>query len=69
MQPVFKWLKEAGNVPGHDFLRTFNCGIGMVLVVEKSAAAEISAMLSASGETVYQIGELTARGAEAVEIV
>ena len=69
MQPVFKWLKESGNVPEADFLRTFNCGIGMVLVVEKSAAAEISAMLSASGETVYEIGELTARGKEAVEIV
>lgn len=69
MQPVFKWLKEAGNVPEHDFLRTFNCGIGMVLVVEKSAAAEISAMLNARGETVYEIGELIERGKEAVEII
>lgn len=68
MQPVFKWLKEAGNVPDADFLRTFNCGIGMVLVVEKSAAAEISAMLTEAGETVYQIGELMARTGEAVDI-
>ena len=68
MQPVFKWLKEAGNVPEHDFLRTFNCGIGMVLVVEKSQATEISENLTAAGETVYQIGEITARTDGAVEI-
>ena len=68
MQPVFKWLKEAGNVPEHDFLRTFNCGIGLVLVVEKSQATEISENLTAAGETVYQIGEITARTDGAVEI-
>jgi len=68
MQPVFKWLKEAGNVPDADFLRTFNCGIGMVLVVEANSAEAVSAMLRSTGETVYKIGTLAARTGEAVEI-
>lgn len=65
---VFAWLKEAGNVPEHDFLRTFNCGIGMVVVVEKESADAVSALLTKAGETVYTIGMLTPRGNEAVEI-
>lgn len=68
LPPVFAWLKEAGNVADHDFLRTFNCGIGMVIVVEKDAVEEISKHLTDSGETVYNLGELVARAGEAVEI-
>lgn len=69
MSPVFGWLKEAGNVENHDFLRTFNCGIGMVLVVAASEAEAVAANLRAAGEVVYKIGELTPRGSEAVEFV
>jgi phosphoribosylformylglycinamidine cyclo-ligase len=68
LPPVFAWLKEAGNVPEADFLRTFNCGIGMVAVVEKEAVAEISSFLEAQGEKVYQLGTLAPRTKEAVEI-
>lgn len=69
LPPVFAWLKEAGNVPHHDFLRTFNCGIGMVVVVSSEVADAVSAQLTSEGETVYKLGALTPRGAEAVEIV
>ena len=31
--PVFRWLREAGHVPTDDMLRTFNCGLGMIVVV------------------------------------
>ena len=41
--------------------RTFNCGIGMVVVVAPGAAMEIMAQLRAAGETVFQIGEITPR--------
>jgi phosphoribosylformylglycinamidine cyclo-ligase len=68
MPEVFKWLKEAGNVPEHDFLRTFNSGIGMVVVVEKEEAQKITALLTKAGETIYVIGSLVPRGDEAVEI-
>ena len=69
LPPVFSWLKKAGNVSGHDFLRTFNCGIGMVLVVGKEEADAVASMLRADGEIVYSLGTLAPRMGEAVEIV
>jgi phosphoribosylformylglycinamidine cyclo-ligase len=69
MPAVFSWLKEAGNVPQADFLRTFNCGVGMVVVVEASQADAIAAHLQAAGETVFRLGQLVPRAGEAVEII
>lgn len=66
LPPVFAWLKEAGNVPDHDFWRTFNCGIGMVVIVEKAQAAAVSAFLKEQGETVYELGALVNRTGEGV---
>lgn len=56
--PVFDWLQQAGNVPEPDMMRTFNCGIGMTVVVEKSAADKVKAFLEKQGEKVYRIGVL-----------
>ncbi|WP_310447336.1 phosphoribosylformylglycinamidine cyclo-ligase [Thiobacillus sp.] len=66
--PLFTWLQQAGNVTPEEMLRTFNCGIGMCVVVAASDAAAAMAQLQASGETVWQIGEIVARpdGAEQV---
>ena len=66
--PLFDWLQQAGNVEPGEMLRTFNCGIGMCVVVAASDAAAAKAHLEASGETVWQIGEIVARpdGAEQV---
>jgi phosphoribosylformylglycinamidine cyclo-ligase len=58
LPPVFQWMREAGNLSQAELLKTFNCGIGAVLVVEASAAGEITAALEASGETVFHLGEL-----------
>ena len=66
MPPIFTWLKEAGNVPDADFWRTFNCGIGMAVVVDKAHAKDVSAFLTDKGETVFMLGDITPRGAEAV---
>ncbi|KAI9347392.1 hypothetical protein BDR26DRAFT_855207, partial [Obelidium mucronatum] len=41
LPPVFKWLKKQGNVADAELARTFNCGIGMVLVVDKKHVAEV----------------------------
>ena len=41
-----------------DLIRTFNCGIGMVLVVDAQNASEVQASLKAQGESVYEIGRL-----------
>jgi phosphoribosylformylglycinamidine cyclo-ligase len=66
--PLFDWLQQAGNVEPAEMLRTFNCGIGMCVVVAATDAAAAMAHLTASGETVWRIGEIVARpdGAEQV---
>lgn len=55
---VFRWLKATGNCSEHEMLRTFNCGIGMVVIAEKDGADEVRAALEAEGETVYEIGKI-----------
>ncbi|MHB1353800.1 MAG: phosphoribosylformylglycinamidine cyclo-ligase [Thiobacillus sp.] len=66
--PLFDWLQQAGNVEPGEMLRTFNCGIGMCVVVAAGDAQAAVAHLQASGETVWRIGEIVARpdGAEQV---
>jgi phosphoribosylformylglycinamidine cyclo-ligase len=59
--PVFEWLAATGNVAESEMLRTFNCGIGMCVVVAAEDAAAAMAHLQASGEPVWQIGEIVAR--------
>ena len=65
---LFDWLQKVGNVEPAEMLRTFNCGIGLCVVVAAADAAAAMAHLQASGETVWQIGEIVARpeGAEQV---
>ena len=58
LPPVFQWLKDMGNVPPQDLWRTFNCGIGMTLVVSRSKAAAVKKFLQSRGETVYELGTL-----------
>ncbi|KAK6864242.1 Bcade5 [Apiospora arundinis] len=64
LPPVFKWLKEAGNVAASEMARTFNTGIGMVAVVAPEEAASVVQLLQAEGETVYTIGKLISRSGE-----
>ena len=56
--PLFGWLQQAGNVADAEMHRVFNCGIGMIVVVDASQAAQAMDVLSAAGETVYQIGTI-----------
>ena len=61
---VFVWLKQNGNVDAAELARTFNTGVGMVLVVAKENVAETTEILKQAGETLYQIGYLTRRDGE-----
>ena len=61
---VFAWLQEAGKVSNKEMSRTFNNGIGMVLVVSNVASGEVIKILEDQRETVYRIGKLTDREGE-----
>lgn len=60
LPPVFDWMQRSGKVTEEEMLRTFNCGIGIILVVRAALADDVKSKLEASGETVFTIGELTA---------
>jgi len=65
--PVFGWLSREGGVAEKEMLRTFNCGIGMVVVVSKARAAEGEKALAEAGLSPVRIGEVTeAHGEERV---
>ncbi|MFA6061073.1 MAG: phosphoribosylformylglycinamidine cyclo-ligase [Gallionella sp.] len=58
---LFKWLQEQGNVAEQEMYRTFNCGIGMVVIVAASDADLAISQLQEAGETVTKIGVIRAR--------
>ena len=55
---VFGWLARAGNLDDAEMLRTFNCGLGLVLVAAQSEADEVLATLRAAGEAPVRIGDI-----------
>jgi len=63
---VFDWLAEAGNIAPAEMLRTFNCGIGMAVVVAPDRASAAAQALAEAGETVVTIGEIGLRTRDAV---
>ncbi|GIX24336.1 MAG: phosphoribosylformylglycinamidine cyclo-ligase [Caldimonas manganoxidans] len=58
---IFQWLQREGAVAESEMHRTFNCGIGFVLVVAPSEAARAAEVLRQQGQTVYTIGRIEAR--------
>jgi len=66
--PVFQWLKETGNIPEDDMRRTFNNGIGMVLMVTATSVTAVKKLLEKEGEKVHVLGRIVPRGKDAVII-
>ena len=60
LPPVFRWLRDVAGIGQAELLKTFNCGIGMVLVVAEGRAGAIADLLRGVGETVVQMGHVTA---------
>ncbi|MFZ3311655.1 MAG: phosphoribosylformylglycinamidine cyclo-ligase [Xanthobacteraceae bacterium] len=61
--PVFKWLAAAGRIGEAEMLRTFNCGVGMIAVVDRTGADAVSKCFADNGETVVRLGEIVAASA------
>ncbi len=62
---VFSWLAREGGIASEEMLRTFNCGIGMVLVIDPTQREALVDQLESVGESVYEIGRVVARDADA----
>ncbi len=58
---LFQWLQQAGNVEQQEMYRTFNCGIGMAVIVPAEQAEAAQAFLTEQGETVYRLGTIRER--------
>jgi phosphoribosylformylglycinamidine cyclo-ligase len=58
---LFQWLQQAGNVEQQEMYRTFNCGIGMAVIVPAEQAEAAQAFLAEQGETVYRLGTIRER--------
>ena len=58
---LFQWLQQAGNVETQEMYRTFNCGIGMAVIVPAEQAEAAQGFLTEQGETVYRLGTIRER--------
>ncbi|MEM1263300.1 MAG: phosphoribosylformylglycinamidine cyclo-ligase [Pseudomonadota bacterium] len=58
--PVFEWLQATGNVSDEEMLRTFNCGLGMVLVVPRGSAEQALQVLRQNDVDAWQVGRIEA---------
>jgi phosphoribosylformylglycinamidine cyclo-ligase len=67
-QPIFDLLKKLGNVPDEDHRRTFNLGVGMVLVVAEKKLALVSQMLKKMREPFYQIGQVVTHSGKSARV-
>jgi phosphoribosylformylglycinamidine cyclo-ligase len=55
---VFDWLTEAGNITADEMRRTFNCGVGMIVVIDAADVARVIGMLTETGESAWEIGRV-----------
>ena len=65
--PVFGWLARTGGVTTREMLRTFNCGVGMIVVVAAEDADSVTELLVGAGERVMRLGSIVPSSGEGVE--
>ncbi|WP_310538763.1 phosphoribosylformylglycinamidine cyclo-ligase [Phenylobacterium sp.] len=60
LPPVFAWMQQVGGVSDHELRRTFNCGVGLILIVAPGDAPAVLEALLAAGEDAFVCGQLAA---------
>lgn len=60
---IFDWLQQQGNISRHEMYRTFNCGVGMIVVVPAAQLDNTLSQLQQAGETAWHLGEIQAAAA------
>jgi phosphoribosylformylglycinamidine cyclo-ligase len=61
---IFNWLQQQGNISRHEMYRTFNCGVGMIVVVPAAQLDNALSQLQQAGETAWHLGEIQAAAAD-----
>jgi phosphoribosylformylglycinamidine cyclo-ligase len=61
LPPVFRWLAETAGLSRGELARVFNCGLGMIVVVDPSQVDAVTRVFTQAGETVYRVGRVVAR--------
>ena len=65
LPPVFEWLRQRGRIEPAELLRTFNCGVGMVLAVAEARSDAVLEALGRQGEDAWTIGRIEPAGGTA----
>lgn len=65
---VFDWLQTAGNVATAEMFRTFNCGVGMIIVVPADKVSDALALLNSEGEQAWLLGDITGRNQDEAQV-
>lgn len=66
---IFNWLQKMGNVPQEDMWRTFNCGVGMVVCVDREHAKDALRILEERGEIAWVIGKIVEKSSSTMDSV
>jgi phosphoribosylformylglycinamidine cyclo-ligase len=61
---IFKWLAQKGPLDARQMARTFNCGLGLIVIVDPKKATEVTKAFEAEGEKIYRVGEVEANKSE-----
>lgn len=69
MPELFNWLQKHGNIEQSEMYRTFNCGVGFVIVVPANHVDQAIDVLTQAGETAWKLGEMVARGTDEPAVV
>jgi phosphoribosylformylglycinamidine cyclo-ligase len=69
LPPVIAWLSQIGRLAPSELLNTFNCGLGMIVVVEAASADRLTQLLQDAGETVHRVGQLVPATPGAAQVV
>ncbi len=67
--PIFDWLQREGELPEQELHRTFNCGIGMVVCVDRAEVENTLAFLGSVGETAWLIGQVVPRAGDGPQVI
>ncbi len=66
---IFNWLQQKGNITSHEMYRTFNCGVGMILVVPADKVKQSLDILTKHGEQAWHIGAIGNKSEHAEQVI